>query len=380
MAKKILILYTSVGLGHKTIAENIGWHLQQAGYGVKYYDVLQLQAGILAKVGTRAHQFINKKLPFVWKWLYNHADQGWFSHITLPNRIKVASRNYHHVKKVVDEFSPDLIITTQTTASAIVHYLKQQNLYPGLFAIAFSDYHLHRYWLYQDVDFYLANIQEQKQQMVEMGLPEEKIFVLGMTLQPRPEVNTAAVRQKLDIKPGEHVVLAASGSLGTGLSASWFIKLAGAIKQLPKVRLIIVCGKNEQLKEVLKQKITDNQTVIQGYYSPLAELYAISNIFLTKPGGLTVAETLQWHLPLLIIHWLPGQEEINYRYLLGKHLVMSRPPTVEPSALLPLIKEELNHQTFRNSLISNAEALKLIQASHEGQALVEAIRNRFHDV
>jgi hypothetical protein len=32
--KKILILYTSVGLGHKVIAENMGFYLVRGGYDV----------------------------------------------------------------------------------------------------------------------------------------------------------------------------------------------------------------------------------------------------------------------------------------------------------------------------------------------------------
>ena len=45
MNKKILILYTSVGLGHKTLAENIGWQLQQEGMEVKLADIGKVQKG-----------------------------------------------------------------------------------------------------------------------------------------------------------------------------------------------------------------------------------------------------------------------------------------------------------------------------------------------
>ncbi len=53
--KKILIFYTSVGLGHKSIAENIGWYLEQpvspgasrggAGFEVKFADIGKVQEG-----------------------------------------------------------------------------------------------------------------------------------------------------------------------------------------------------------------------------------------------------------------------------------------------------------------------------------------------
>jgi len=261
-----------------------------------------------------------------------------------------------------------------------MQYLKQQGLYQGLFGIAFSDYHLHRYWLYDSADLYLVNIEEQKQEMIRLGIPAEKIFVLGMTLRPKSTVDPVAVKQKLGIGLDEKVVLVASGSLGTGLSAGWFAKLADTLSQLPKTRLIIVCGKNEALRSKLRGAIKNPNVMIEGYYSPLAELYAISDIFLTKPGGLSVAEALQWHLPLLVTHWLPGGEEFNYPYLLNRHLIMPKPASVEPSKLLPFIAAELAQTGFRQSLFSNPAVLELTQAGREGRVAAEAVKHAFHDV
>ncbi len=378
--KKILILYTSVGLGHKFLAENISLHLEQAGYEVKLYDVLQLQAGALVNISTAIQQFILNRLPFIWKWLYVHSDHGWFSKLTLPNRVKAASRNYRHVKQIVDQFQPDLVITTQTSASAIIQYLKQQGWYKGLFAIAFSDYHLHSYWLYDAADFYLANIDQQKQQMIRLGISAEKIFVLGVTLRPRPEVDIVSVKQKLGINQEDRVVLVASGSLGSGLSATWLVKLGEAIRQLPQTKLIIVCGKNKELEQTLKSRLKSSHVLVQGYYSPMAELYAISDVCLAKPGGLTVAEALQWQLPLLISHFLPGHEELNYQYLTGQGLAIAKPAGVEPRFFVPPIQQELGGRAFRQSLISNPAAVQLTQSGQEGKALTEAVKQAFHNV
>src|SRR6185295_15378148 len=129
-SKKILILYTSVGLGHKMIAENIGYQLEQNGFNVRTADILKVQEGKLVNFGTRLHQFINRKLPWLWKFIYN------YGHIPFRRlRVPLASRNYHQTKQVIDQFEPDMVIATQTTSSAVISYLKQAKLYNGLFAI-----------------------------------------------------------------------------------------------------------------------------------------------------------------------------------------------------------------------------------------------------
>ena len=42
---------------------------------------------------------------------------------------------------------------------------------------------------------------------------------------------------------------------------------------------------------------------------------SISDICITKPGGITSSESLASNLPLLIINPIPGQEEENAEYL-----------------------------------------------------------------
>lgn len=355
----------------------MGYHLERAGYEIKLFDVLKLQAGPLVTFSAKLHGFINRYLPSVWKWLYT---SGAFTDLTLSSRVKVAGRNYHHVKEVIDQFRPDIVITTQTSASAVIQYLKDQGWYKGLFAIAFSDYHLHRYWLYDAADLYLVNIEEQKQEMIQLGVSADKIVVIGMTLKERPVIDAAAVRARLRIDEQDNVVLVASGSLGIGFSKQWFVNLTTALSAKPHTKLIIVCGKNEALVESLRASISSDKVLIMGYYTPLAELYAISDVFLTKPGGLTVAETLQWQLPILVTHWLPGQEEINYYYLLNKRLVLAKPASVKPGNLLPEIVKELSNRSFRKSLNSNPEALELIQSGKEGKSLISAVRALFHEV
>ena len=75
---------------------------------------------------------------------------------------------------------------------------------------------MHPYWLYSQADFYLANIVEQKSEMIQRGIPADKIFVCGMTLKSKLAVDVNSIKQKLNIKPEEQVILVGSGSLGTG--------------------------------------------------------------------------------------------------------------------------------------------------------------------
>ncbi|MFA5991058.1 MAG: glycosyltransferase [Candidatus Doudnabacteria bacterium] len=310
--KKVLILHTSVGLGHKSMAENIAWQLESVGLEVRLADIGQVQRGRFEKVVVAVHQFINLHLPFVWAWLYD-----WGHYIIYPFRVFIAQFNSGALKKLILEYQPDLIISDHTTSSAVVTYLRRARVYTKQFGIAFSDYHLHPYWLYKGADFYLANIIEQKIEMVRRGISADKIFVCGMTLKPKLVVDVNKVKQKLNIGPEEKVILVGSGSLGTGFKEG----LLDELSKMANTKVLVVCGKNEEYKKYLEAKYIQTNILPLGYYSPMGELYALADIFFTKPGGLTVAESLQYNLPTIITHILPGQEQLNLDYLLDKELV-----------------------------------------------------------
>ncbi len=362
--KKILIFHTSVGLGHKVIAENLAGAFKAQGAEVRLADIGEVQKGKFQRAVVAVHSCINRRLPFVWAFLYR------FGHYPiLPFRVFIAGFNCKSALGLINQYRPDLIITTQTSASAVVAYLKQKGLYGGLFGIAFSDFHLHPYWLYGQADFYLANTAEQKREMANTDVAAEKIFVCGMSLPQKPKVDPSPIRQKLNIGPDEKVALVASGSLGLGVKQG----LLEALSLLPRTKVIAVCGKNTQLFNELRGLFPENSPVIiLGFYKPMAELYAIADVFLSKPGGLSTAEALQFHLPVLVTHMLPGQEKLNYEYLVAKKLVMPQPANAALAAA-----EELRTGSFRKSLSSNKNVNQLLLGETRCEEAVFKMLHKF---
>lgn len=375
MLKKILILYTSVGLGHKYIALNIAHHLEKAGFDIKSADILQVQSGPMVAVGEWFHSLINRRFPFVWRWLYFSKT---FSKLTMPFRVPLAGSNCENVKQIISEYQPDMVIATQTSASAPMAYLKRNGLYKGQFVIAFSDYHFHPYWWYNEADFYLVNIKEQQQDLEKLGVLAEKIAVCGITLKPREHVDKEAVKQKLGLT-SKKVVLMSSGSLGIGFAESLLLEFARELTAAePNAKLVVVCGKNEAMKHHLTaeaEKRGLNMTVL-GFYEPMAELYAITDVFLTKPGGLTVAEALRDNVQMLTTHFLPGQEELNYEYLTTRKLMHPIPQPMTAKNLVAVARQIMEQKIE----VENPNSIEITQKNNEGTTLIKSIQKLFHIV
>ena len=357
--KKLLILYTSVGEGHKKIAENLGVLLEN-DYETDLCDVLRLEKGTLVDSGTGLYLWILKHTPWLWNFFYTNK---LFLTLTLPLRVPVAGRKSKKILELIRSKNYDIVLTTQVNPSAVVSYLKKKKLFRGKFIIAFSDYHLHPYWVFKNADLFLANIKEQKEQMISMGVTSSKIAVCGMTLKPLSVLDTQPIKNKFNLLPGEKTVLFLGGSLGIYISSDEIEVIRGE-----NIKIIIVCGKNSVLREILKNKFQNcADIVVLGYVKDMEELYAIADLVVSKPGGLTVAECIRRGLPMQINAYMPGQEKLNYEYLIRKRLVMPLVPDL-PSK----IAGELRTWDFKMQLGNNPAVKEILK---NGTEIKSALRN-----
>ena len=75
-----------------------------------------------------------------------------------------------------------------------------------------------------------------------------------------------------------------------------------------------------------------------GFTDNVHELMEISDIIVTKPGGITTAEALAKGVPMLIVNPLPGQEAMNTRYLLDGGVAVK---AQSPQDVIMLLEELL---------------------------------------
>ena len=98
-----------------------------------------------------------------------------------------------------------------------------------------------------------------------------------------------------------------------------FNRLKAIIDNLPNLQVVAVAGRNEKMKErfdeLVKTTRTESNVKILSFTNQVPELMSVSDLVITKPGGLTTTESLASGLPLIIIDPLPGQEEENAEFI-----------------------------------------------------------------
>ena len=79
---------------------------------------------------------------------------------------------------------------------------------------------------------------------------------------------------------------------------------------------------NKKFNELVELTNTSDRVKIIEYTNKVPELMHISIGVITKPGGLTITESLVSHLPIVVINPIPGQEEENAEFLVNNNVAI----------------------------------------------------------
>lgn len=270
-----------------------------------------------------------QRMPFIWRYLY---DNQKFIKRTEKTKAAIHRSNAPKLKAIIDKFDPDVIACSQAYPCGIIADLKKSyNLHIPLVAIL-TDYVPHSYWIYDTVDYYIAPSEDIKKRLMEKGVEPERIKPLGIPIDPKFNLplNREEIKLKLGLEPGMPTILIMGGSHGLG-------PLKQVINHLDISRSafqeIIVTGINKKLHNYLACRINNYKKSIKlyAYAENVNELMAVSDIIITKPGGVTVSEALAMGLPMLILKPIPGQEDNNTLYLIkhGAAIKVNEPKKVK---------------------------------------------------
>jgi processive 1,2-diacylglycerol beta-glucosyltransferase len=145
------------------------------------------------------------------------------------------------------------------------------------------------------------------------------------------------------------------------------------LRSLGKIKLnfqeIIVAGVNRKLYKYLKKKVTKyrKKASVLGYVDNINELMSISDIIITKPGGITTAEALAQRLPMVIVKPLPGQEANNTEYLIRKQAAIK---VDQPRDIRSVIEDLLKHPDKLDALKEAARQISKPNASLDTARLI----------
>ena len=197
-----------------------------------------------------------------------------------------------------------------------------------------------------------------KNYLISKNIPENKVFVTGIPISSRflKNYDKEKILDEFGLQNNKKTILFfGGGEFGLG-KAKTFEIFETLIKNFNDIQIIAIAGKNEKMKlkfeKIVQENNKQNYVKILEYTNKVPELMAISDLVVSKPGGLTTSESLASNLPMIIINPIPGQEEENAEFLEEKDIGIW------------IRKNDSAYEIFRN-LFANPEKLEKMKKNTE---------------
>ncbi len=367
---KILIFYASYGGGHlnaaKSIHECLKNNYKDKNIDVELIDCVKYINKTIEKMTTKAYNEMAKKAPWAWGRIYSDSQKGPLAHITSRSNKIMAIK----LLRLLREKQPDLIISTHPFGSQMCSYLKRKGKISAKIATIMTDFAPHDQWLVGSdfTDYYFVAHENMKKYLKRKGIPDSKIFATGIPLSSKflKNFNKEKIFKELNLKPDKKTILFfGGGEFGLGKTRTVEI-FEGFVKYCKNMQMLAISGKNEKMKlafeKVVSRHRKKDSILVFEYTSQVPEFMSISDLVVTKPGGLTTTESLASHLPMVIINPIPGQEEKNAKFLVKNGIAI-------------WIKKQDNVEETLKNLFSHPETLETMKENTQKLAKLHSTKD-----
>lgn len=282
------------------------------------------------------------------------------------------------LRKIVAARSPDVIVTHQVKSHFLMNLSRLWKKHPW---VAFNHgytstnrkvllYNRLDRWSLPKADRVVTVCEAFAIGLVSMGVPRERIHVQHNSIRPEPPataLETQALRTKLGLDEGEHMILA----VGRLSKEKAHIDLLRAFEKLIdthpdiKARLVIVGDGPERgpLNEAAASLGIQDRVVFAGQSSNVGVYYAAADVLVnpshSEGSPYVLLEAMAAGLPIVAseVGGVPEMVQNNETALLV--------PAGDPQAMADAIVRVLNNENFGDQLAKNASALASSRFSPE---------------
>lgn len=365
----ILFLYSDTGGGHRSAAEAIieAINLEYPdSFELKMVDIFKEYAPLPLNYAPEIYPHLSRH-PQMWKIGYEVSDGTRriraFYDVIWPYLRRA-------VHQLLRDNPVDLFVSVHQLVNIPILRLISKSSIP--FVTVVTDLvSTHSAWYHPGADLVIVPTIPAKEKALRNGLPNEKILVIGQPVAERyvqPQLEKKLLRENLNWNKEMLTILLVGGGEGMGNLERHAIAINNA--NLP-IQLIIVTGRNHQLKKSLEAQNWNMPTKIYGFVKEMPEFMQASDILITKAGPGTISEAFIAGLPMILYSKMPGQEDGNIGYVENQGAGVWAP---HPDEMVSCIKGWLKNPDEMKKVAERSKNLAKPNASREiAKALVNQI-------
>ncbi len=371
MPKKIVILFSDAGGGHRSAGEAIAEALiarQGAEVQVEMVDALKHYA-----------PFPFNRLPgwypalIRWRWLWKLG----YDVTDGPRRARLTSQAAWPLvrpamRRLIREHPADLYVSVHWIyLTAILNALGKPR--PPVITVVTDLVTIHAWWGHPGTDLCVVPTEPARQRLLHNGLPPDKVQVVGLPVASRfcaPAGDKAHLRARLGWTSGHPLIVVVGG--GEGMGPLFEISQAIAASGLP-CELAIVAGRNQALRARLEAAAWPVPAHIYGFVTEMPDFMRAADILVTKAGPGTISEAFNAGLPIILYDFLPGQEEGNKGYVVDTGAGLWAPG---PEAVVHALRQWIGPAAGAQALAQAAQNAQKLARPDAAQRIAAEIWQR----
>jgi processive 1,2-diacylglycerol beta-glucosyltransferase len=317
---RIFIATITAGAGHLQAAAALheAWLQARPQDAVQRLDLLTLFSPLHKKLYSDGYVKLVAHAPELWGLVFNKMDNPRLVRKLARWKNVLGSNSSRQFARFVKQFAPDAVLCTHYLPVELLGGMRNKWAGPPPLTVSIvTDFEAHALWMDAHVDLYCVAAEETKARLVARGAPAAQVLVSGIPISAKfsGRIDAAAVRKGCGLRDDLPILLVLSGGFGMGPVA----QILAALDQIERpFQSLVVAGRNEALRRELASQDRRHPTRVLGFVTNMHELMAVSDLLITKPGGLTTSEALALGKPLFILNPIPGQEAANSDFLLER--------------------------------------------------------------
>lgn len=318
---RALILSCSIGGGHDACARAVSDELTARGSECVTRDALRFLFRGLPAMFSRSHVWVYRHTPSVFGKVYRFGETHPASFRQGTAFRRLFRRGTRKLRSYLLDGGFDTVICTHVFPAMMVsdalRDFPADAKKPETCFIA-TDYTGSPGMAESNLDYYfipdrslehcfaVGNISADR--MRPSGIPVRRAFYR--------RVPTDVAKERAGLPANCRHMVMMSGSMGCGPMYGLTRLLA---KDLAEDELLtVVCGTNKKLYRRLSRACgTAARVRILSYVKDVSALLDSADLYLTKPGGISVTEAAEKHLPMILIDTVAGCEDYNLQFFVN---------------------------------------------------------------
>lgn len=309
---KTLILSCNTGEGHNSCSKAIKEVYDSNGEECVICDALSFISKKFSDFICGWHVRIYRYVPDLFKATYDLMEKHPAILSDTSLIYKLLSQGVEKLYQYIKDNGYESVICTHVFSALMITEMQRRydiNIHtafvatdytcsPGVKSSKLDIYFIPDEGLYSDFESDNINLEN----TIPSGIPIRQMFY--------QDTDKRIAKEYLDIPDSNKHIVVMCGSMGCGpikqLAAKVYIELH------PNWDMTIICGTNDKLKTRLERKYTGCERMhIRGYVKDMSLVMDSADLYLTKPGGISVTEAACKSLPMVFIDAVSACEKYN---------------------------------------------------------------------